>query len=744
MSNRIANVSVEGDIGMSERRTSNEGEFVINVSEASSRDPSASDTGTAKPDPLSIPPPEIYKFSGSVHKPPKIPGPHTEGLTRRKSLARSAYSKPNSRFGQQQSYRFDKIVEEHGGSLREHFGAASFSRNSFNRSSPNNKSNRSVCSNGMSKVAEEKEPDENEEIYEKVKLHRVKRGGMKPLALVELLLFLVILSTLVVSLTYEKMKERCFWGLEVWKWCVLVMVTFSGMLVTNWFMHFAVFIIEKNYLLRKKVLYFVHGLKKNVQVFIWFSLNLVAWVFLFDEDVKRSRKTTKFLDFITWTIVSLLVGSIIFLVKTFALKVLASKFNVRNFFERIQESVFHQYVLQTLSGPPLIEEAEAVGRVPSTGHLSFTSTKDGTVRGKKVLDMGKVHKMKQEKVSAWTMRVLIEAVGASGLSTISNTLDEVSNEKEKADKEITNEMEAVAAAYDIFNNVAQPNQNYIEEDDLLRFMIKEEVDLVLPLIDGGETGQITRNAFTDWVVNVYTSRKALGHSLNDTKTAVRQVDKLITAVLSVITFIIWLVLLDIATTKLLVIMSSQFVGLAFMIGSTCKNIFESFVFVFVMHPYDVGDRCVIDGVPLLVEEIDLLTTVFLKLDNEKVFYPNAVLISKPISNFYRSPDMGDSIEFSIAFSTPAAKIATLKEKVIEFLVQNPQNWYPEPLLMVKAIENVNKLHLNLLVTHTMNFQNFGEKNVRRTGLIIGLKRILEELEIDYTLLSQEVHLKGHK
>ncbi|KAL0709758.1 hypothetical protein Bca4012_016736 [Brassica carinata] len=708
MSNRIANVSVDGDIGMAERRTNNEGEVVINVSEAS-RDPSASpskvaesDTTSAKPDPLSIPQPEIYKFSGSVHKPPKIPGPSTEGLTRRKSLARSVYSKPNSRFGTQQSYRFDKIVEEHGGSLRDHFGAASFSRNSFNRGSPNNKSNRSVCSNAMNKVAEE-ETDENEEIYEKVKLHRVKRGGMKPLALLELLLFLAILSTLVVSLTIDKVKEHCIWGLEVWKWCVLVMVTFSGMLVTNWFMHLAVFVIEKNYLLRKKVLYFVHGLKKNVQVFIWFSLVLVAWVFLFDHDEKRSRKTTKFLDFITWTIVSLLVGSIIFLVKTFALKVLASKFNVRNFFERIQESVFHQYVLQTLSGPPLIEEAENVGRVPSTGHLSFTSTKDGTVRGKKVLDMGKVHKMKQEKVSAWTMRVLIEAVGASGLSTISNTLDEVSNEKEKADKEITNEMEAVAAAYDIFNNVAQPDHNYIEEDDLLRFMIKEEVDLVLPLIEGGETGKITRNAFTDWVINVYTSRKALGHSLNDTKTAVRQVDKLITGVLSVITFIIWLVLLDIATTKFLVVFSSQFVGLAFMIGSTCKNIFESFVFVFVMHPYDVGDRCVVDGVLLLVEEIDLLTTVFLKIDNEKVFYPNAILISKPISNFYRSPDMGDSIEFSIAFSTPAAKIATLKEKVIEFLVQNPQNWYPEPLLLVKAIENVNKLNLNLVITHTMNF-----------------------------------------
>nr|VDD33209.1 unnamed protein product [Brassica oleracea] len=223
-----------------------------------------------------------------------------------------------------------------------------------------------------------------------------------------------------------------------------------------------------------------------------------------------------------------------------------------------------------------------------------------------------------------------------------------------------------------------------------------------------------------------------------------QVDKLISGVLYVVIFIIWLVLLDVLTTKFLVVFSAKLVGLAFIVGSTCKNIFESFIFVFVMHPYDVGDRCVVDGVALLVEEIDLLTTKFLKLDNEKVFYPNATLISKPISNYYRSPDMGDSILFSIAFSTSAAKIATLKEKVKEYLVQNTQNWYPEFLLFVQAIENVNKLNLNLVVTHTMNFQNFGEKNLRRTDLVIALKRILEDLEIDYTLLPQNVHLTGHK
>ena len=66
---------------------------------------------------------------------------------------------------------------------------------------------------------------------------------------------------------------------------------------------------------------------------------------------------------------------------------------------------------------------------------------------------------------------------------------------------------------------------------------------------------------------------------------------------------------------------------------------------------------------MIVEEMNILTTVFLRFDNEKVFYPNSALATKAISNFYRSPDMGDSLEFSIDFRTPVEKIGALKEKI---------------------------------------------------------------------------------
>ena len=55
--------------------------------------------------------------------------------------------------------------------------------------------------------------------------------------------------------------------------------------------------------------------------------------------------------------------------------------------------------------------------------LSFLSAKKGKAglgKGKETIDMARLHKMKQEKVSAWTMKVLVDAVASSGLSTISN------------------------------------------------------------------------------------------------------------------------------------------------------------------------------------------------------------------------------------------------------------------------------------------------------------------------------------
>ncbi|KAI9118295.1 hypothetical protein K1719_010627 [Acacia pycnantha] len=741
------------EASMTEKKTANAGEVVVAISLQDSKMAECNDVintvYAASRSPLSNVASPDLRNSPSPRKPPKHPLGN-ENPVQRKSPMRPVYSKPKSRFGEQ-PYSVDAALFEGNNdfTLQDQMAVNSPCRNSFNKGSPNNKSRIVNRTASMTSSITPKTPfmaspgpageDEDEILYRRVEISKGRRKTVTTKVLIEWVVFLCIMGCLEASLTVNKLKNTIIWGLECWRWCVLVLVTFCGMLITNWIMHIIVFLIELNFLLRKRVLYFVHRLKKSVQVFIWLGLILITWVLLINQKAQRSELTTKVLNGVTQTLISLLIGVFLWFLKTLSLKILASKFHVRSFLDRIQQSIFHQYVLQTLSGPPLIEEAEKIGRSPSIGQFSFRSTKGKGGIKKEVIDVAKLHKIKQEKVSAGTMKILVGAVKNSRLSTISNALDETF---EQTDKEITNEMEATAAAYNIFRNVATPGSLYIEEDDLQRFMIEEEVNLVFSLFDGAETGRIDRKALTSWVLKVYQERKALAHALGDTKTAVNQLSKLVTGILVVVTIIVWLLLMEIASTKLLLFFSSQLVLVTFMFGNTCKNIFEAIIFVFVMHPFDVGDRCVVDGVQLLVEEMNILTTVFLKLNNEKVYYPNSILATKPISNYYRSPDMGDTVEFCVDFMTPLEKLGALKEKVKRYLERNPQHWHSNHNVVLKEIVNVNKLKMALYVTHTMNFQEWGAKNRRRSELMTEIKKIFEELNIKYNLLPQAVHLSN--
>ncbi|KAK6119645.1 hypothetical protein DH2020_046611 [Rehmannia glutinosa] len=598
--------------------------------------------------PSSCPSPEIVGFSPSPNKPPKIP--KGENLTRRKSLSRSVYSKPKSRFGEQSMPIDSKTFENRA--LIDDCTVSS-------RSSPSSK-----VDNSRTVQISPKTPysspggfggvDEDEKIYMRVSSRKkLKYRKVKAKVLIEWFLLLCVLGCLIISLTVDKLQHWKIWDLRIWRWCVLVLVTFSGLLITEWLMRFVVLLIELNYLLKKKVLYFVYGLKKCVQVCIWLALVLLTWVLLIQEGVKRSSRADRVFDFITWTITSLLIGASLWVLKTSLLKILASSFHVNTFFDRIQDSIFHQYILQTLSGAPIMESASVLGKTSSNvGKFSPRVVKKGKEgkekKEKPVIDINKLHQMKQEKVSAWTMKMLVDVISNSGLTTLSNAIDEsvYGEGNEQMDKEITNEEEAIAAAYHIFRNVAQLGCKYIDELDLSRFMTKEEVEVVFPMIDVAETGQIDRKTLTDWV--------------------------------------------------------------------------------------------------MIVEEMNILTTVFLRFDNEKIYYPNSVLATKPISNFYRSPDMGDSLEFSIDFKTPLEKIGALKDKIKKYLENNPQHWHPNHNVVVKEIENVNKIKMALFFNHTMNFQDFPEKSRRKTDLVLEMKKFFEELNIRYDLLPQDVHLVESK
>ncbi|RZC66818.1 hypothetical protein C5167_010506 [Papaver somniferum] len=628
---------------------------------------------------------------------------------------------------------------------------------------------------------DDEDPFAEEDIPDKYK----KSKFFSPLVILQWLSLILILGSLVCSLTIHDLRKRTVWALPLWKWEILVLVLICGRLVSGWGIRIVVFFIERNFILRKRVLYFVYGLRKAVQNCLWLGLVLLAWHYLFDAKVAREVKDRTIPVFVTKFLILLLVGTLLWLVKTLLVKVLASSFHVSTYFDRIQESLFTQYVIETLSGPPMIEiqrnqeeEEQLMAEVQNLQNAGATMPADlketalppmkspkvksggsgGIQNSPKVksgrasgnapckkeegISIDELHRLNQKNISAWKMKRLMNIIRHGVITTLDEQIQDSCNEEESATT-IRSEFEAKCAARKIFNNVAKPYSKFIHLEDIMRFMKEEEAEKTMNQFEGAiETNRVSKKSLKNWVVNAFRERRALALTLDDTKTAVNQLHNMVNVVVGVLIVIIGLLILEIATTKFLVLISSQLLLVAFMFGNTCKMVFEAIIFLFVMHPFDVGDRCEIETVQMVVEEMNILTTVFLRFDNQKIIYPNSVLATKPISNLYRSPDMGDAIDFCIHVSTPVEKISTMKRQLTAFIEGKREHWYPSPMIVVRDVDDLNRLKISVWLTHRMNHQDMGERWVRRALVVEEMVKVLRELDIEYRMLPLDVNVRN--
>ena len=72
-------------------------------------------------------------------------------------------------------------------------------------------------------------------------------------------------------------------------------------------------------------------------------------------------------------------------------------------------------------------------------------------------------------------------------------------------------------------------------------------------------------------------------------------------VLAVILVAAFVLIFGVDTSKVLLFVSSIILPSVFMFGNAAKVLFESLIFLFVTHPFDVGDRISVDSQPMLVE-----------------------------------------------------------------------------------------------------------------------------------------------
>merc|ERR1712000_204111 len=266
----------------------------------------------------------------------------------------------------------------------------------------------------------------------------------------------------------------------------------------------------------------------------------------------------------------------------------------------------------------------------------------------------------------------------------------------------------------LYRSLVRPDQDMVYLEDMQRaFKTSEEADAAFNVFDKDLNGDISMEEFEAVTNEIALEKKAIAASLKDLDSVIKKLDKVFFFIIFVITVIVFISIISGSAAAGLASAGSSVLGLAWMLQATAQEFLQSIIFVFVKHPFDVGDRVTIygstganmTGDDYYVTEISLLYTEFKKLQGHVVQAPNSLLNTLFILNQRRSNGLADPIPLKIRFGTPNWMVEELKARMIEFCIANKRDFQPTILTELSAIEDVRSATLTIVFIHKSNFQN---------------------------------------
>ncbi|KAA8572703.1 hypothetical protein EYC84_003294 [Monilinia fructicola] len=261
---------------------------------------------------------------------------------------------------------------------------------------------------------------------------------------------------------------------------------------------------------------------------------------------------------------------------------------------------------------------------------------------------------------------------------------------------------------------------------------KLEAEEIFEALDNDGNGDISLDEMIMKVVDIGRDRKSIANSMRDVGQAIGVLDQVLLIIVLIIVIFAYIAFQDTGFLATLTTAGTTLLSLSFVFAATTQEFLGSCIFLFVKHPYDVGDRVDISSEYLVVEQISLLFTIFKRIDNMKmVQVPNIVLNNLWIENITRSKAMKEQLDMFISFDTTLEDIELLRTEM-EAFVRNPDNsrdFQSDIVLEAVGIGNMDKLQLKVEIRHKSNWHNETVRAARRSKFMCALVLALRKIPI---------------
>ncbi|TGJ81138.1 hypothetical protein E0Z10_g7627 [Xylaria hypoxylon] len=291
----------------------------------------------------------------------------------------------------------------------------------------------------------------------------------------------------------------------------------------------------------------------------------------------------------------------------------------------------------------------------------------------------------------------------------------LSNHPRKVVSELLrNSNSAQLLARRLFRTYAQDGSDVLTPADLNpAFPTPEQAEAAFMLFDRDLNGDASMEELEAFVDEVHREKKAIAASVKDLDSVITKLDRVFFIIIVIITVIVFISTVSAYTAAALASAGTAVLGLAWVLQATAQEFLQSIIFVFVKHPFDVGDRVTIygntgstlQGDDYYVTEISLLYTEFKKMQGHIVQAPNSVLNNLFILNHRRSGALADIFTLQIRYGTPSSVISELEARMTEYVLANKRDYTSKIITELVSFEEACSMTVNFICFHKSSFQN---------------------------------------
>ncbi|KAL2167949.1 hypothetical protein VTG60DRAFT_588 [Thermothelomyces hinnuleus] len=474
----------------------------------------------------------------------------------------------------------------------------------------------------------------------------------------------------------------------------------------------------------------LRALEIPLSLFFWGLASWLSFKFMFEG---TSREWSKV---IVRILLSLFLSSAVLLGEKFLVQLISISYHQRSFANRIQDSKREIYLLGLMYEASRTLFPMYCPEFAEEDYIIADSIEAMLTRGKR----GK------QGVAVAPMKLVgdVTRLGDKITSVFGNIASEITGKQvfnpNSAHSVVVEALEKVrsseAMARRIWMSFVVEGQDALSRDDIIEVMgpaHREEAEECFDAIDADQNGDISLDEMIRKVVAIGKERKAIAHSMKDISQALAVFDKVLLFVVLIIVIIIFLAVFQSTFIATLTTAGTTLLSLSFVFATTTQEFLGSCIFLFVKHPYDVGDRVDITGPEkeqLIVEKISLLYTVFTRIDKMQVVQvPNIVLNNAWVENVTRSKAMKETIEVNVSFDTSFEDIELLRLELERFVraPENNRDFQPDISIGVGGVGDCDKLTLTVAIKHKSNWHNDAVRATRRSkfmcALTLALKRV---------------------